>query len=113
VFKGFLELSSSEMTTRSTELYFRLARETYAHEDPMNLITNKIDILREAMSIVARVAALSSLTNQHSWPVLAFCLSIPVFDQLFKMIPWRKYSKDGKDRFIILLLIDRVDCTGY
>jgi len=101
------------MTTRSTELHFRFAREAYAHEDPMNLITNKIDMLREAMSIVARVAALSSLTNRHSWPVLAFCLSIPVFDQLFKMIPWRKHSRDGKDKFIIIPLIDRVVCTGY
>lgn len=101
VFGGYLELSCSELMKRNTDLYFRFAKEAFVNESAMNLITNNIDMLRELMSILARIAALASLTNRRSWPILAIAFTIPALDTLFKMIPWRKHKNRSNDSIYI------------
>jgi hypothetical protein len=96
VFKGYLELSAAEMKDRATDVYFRSARESYTHQSVMTLITNKIDMLREATSIVARIAALSSLTNRRSLPILAIALTIPFVGQIFKFFPGGRTQNSTK-----------------
>lgn len=89
LFKKYLGLTASEMKTALTHHSFQFARATYLKDNTMSLLTNNVDMLREITSILARLAALSSLTNPRSWPILAIALAIPGIDQLYRMIPWQ------------------------
>jgi hypothetical protein len=92
LFRKYLGLTASEMTQAVTHYSFQYARAIYLNDNTMSLLTNNIDMLREVTSILARLAALSSLTNPRSWPILAIALAIPGIDQLYRMMPWQNQS---------------------
>jgi hypothetical protein len=96
LYRKYLELTAAEMKNPVTHYSFRFARDTYLNENTMSLLTNNIDMLREITSIVARLAALSSLTNPRSWPILALALAIPGVDQLYRMMPWQTQHNQSR-----------------
>ena len=85
---GFLELDIPEMKDRDIRICFRDARRFLNEDEGICMFTKQLGVFRECTSIVARIAALASLTSRNSWPILSLTAALPVFNYLVEMIPW-------------------------
>ena len=74
------------MKDQTTLLYFREARRLL-HNDGMGMFTKQLGLFREVTSIVARMAALLSLTNDKSWHILSIVACYPLFERFIEMLP--------------------------
>jgi len=74
------------MKDQNTLLYFREARRLL-HSDGMGMFTKQLGIFRETTSILARIAALLSLTNDKSWYILSIVACYPLFERFIEMLP--------------------------
>lgn len=86
LFRGFLELHISEMRDEEITLFFNEARRV-VKEDGITMFTKQLAIFRKCTSIIARIAALASLTSGKSWPILSLTAALPFLDNLLSMIP--------------------------
>lgn len=89
ILTGFLELDITEMKDKDIRLYYRDARRL-VEDEALRMFTKQLGLFRECTSIVARIAALASLTSRNSWPILSLTATIPLLDNLLGMIPWTK-----------------------
>ena len=83
--KGFLELHISEMKENDITLYFDEARRV-VKEDGLRMFTRQLDILKKCTSIVTRIAALASLMDRKSWPILSLTAALPLLDRFLRSI---------------------------
>jgi hypothetical protein len=92
---GFLELDTTEINDRYIRMYYRNARKVI-EDEAITMFTKQLGLFRECTSIVARIAALASLTSRNSWPILSLTAALPLLDQIFRMLPWmRQDDEDG------------------
>jgi hypothetical protein len=92
---GFLELDTTEINDHYIRMYYRNARKVI-EDEAITMFTKQLGLFRECTSIVARIAALVSLTSRNSWPILSLTAALPLLDQIFRMLPWmRQDDEDG------------------
>ena len=102
---GFLELDIPEMKDKAIRTCFRDARRFLNDDEGICMFTKQLGVFRECTSIVARIAALASLTSRNSWPILSLTAALPVFNYLVDMIPWSTDETEPGNIDGIILLI--------
>lgn len=96
---GYLELDPSEMRDNDVRIYFQDARKLVEGQ-AITMFTKQLHLFREYTSIVARIAALASLTSRNSWKILSLTAVIPILDHVLAMIPWTRKFPDRKFIYI-------------
>lgn len=97
--RGYLELDITEMKDKNIRICFRDARSLLNEDEGICMFTKQLGVFRECTSIIARIAALATLTSRNSWPILSLTASLPIFDYLLDIIPWpANRREDGNTR---------------
>ena len=101
---GYLELDSSEMKDNNIRLYFQDARKLVEGQ-AITIFTKQLQFFREYTSIIARIAALASLTSRNSWTILSLTATVPLLDHVLAMIPWRSKFPNRKSSLLWQLIL--------